>query len=88
LFIPSSSPLKSWEAIFMSYGILTVIWAIFVFFWIPDTAMRAHHWPEEDKCLMVERVRRNQTGSQNSSFRIDQVRNEFTGPQHMFELNL
>ncbi|KAJ5693450.1 hypothetical protein N7462_002873 [Penicillium macrosclerotiorum] len=80
-FIPSSSPLKSWEALFMSYGILTVIWAIFVYFWMPDSPMRANCWSEEDKRLMVERVRQNQTGLQNRNFRIEQVRDAFTDPQ-------
>ncbi|KAJ5414626.1 hypothetical protein N7509_001253 [Penicillium cosmopolitanum] len=64
-FVPSNSPVKSWEGLFMTYGIITVIWATFVFFWMPDSPMRAKCWSEEDKQLMVERVRQNQTGLQN-----------------------
>ncbi|KAJ5984568.1 hypothetical protein N7481_006667 [Penicillium waksmanii] len=67
-FVPSNSPVKSWEGLFMTYGIITVIWATFVFFWMPDSPMRAKCWSEEDKQLMVERVRQNQTGLQNRVF--------------------
>jgi hypothetical protein len=68
----------------MSYGIITVIWATFVFFWLPDSIMRAKCWSEEDKRLMVERVRQNQTGLQNRIFKWDQVREAFADPQRMF----
>jgi len=80
-FVPSSSPLKSWEAMFMTYGLLTVIWAVFVYFWMPDSPMRAKCWSEEDKQLMVERVRQNQTGLQNRIFRKEQVWDALTDPQ-------
>ncbi|OQE28676.1 hypothetical protein PENSTE_c003G01506 [Penicillium steckii] len=80
-FIPSSSPVKSWEGLFMTYGILTVIWAVFVYFWMPDSPMRAKCWTEEDKQLMVERVRQNQTGLQNRIFRKEQVWDAITDPQ-------
>ncbi|KAJ5643010.1 uncharacterized protein N7484_005517 [Penicillium longicatenatum] len=80
-FVPSTSPIKSWQALFMSYGIITVIWATFVFFWLPDSIMRAKCWSEEDKRLMVERVRQNQTGLQNRIFKWDQVREAFADPQ-------
>lgn len=80
-FVPADSPLKSWQALFMSYGIITVIWAVFVGLWMPDSPMRAKCWTEEDKRLMIERVRQNQTGLQNRVFRLDQVRDAFTDPQ-------
>ncbi|KAJ5985418.1 hypothetical protein N7522_012614 [Penicillium canescens] len=80
-FVPSWSPLKSWEAMFMTYGLITVIWAVFVYFWMPDSPMRAKCWTEEDKQLMVERVRQNQTGLQNRHFRKEQVWDALTDPQ-------
>ncbi|KAJ5641507.1 hypothetical protein N7490_005507 [Penicillium lividum] len=80
-YVPSTSPIKSWQALFMSYGIITVFWAIFVFFWLPDSIMRAKCWSEEDKHLMIERVRQNQTGLQNRIFKWEQVREAFTDPQ-------
>ena len=66
--------LKSWQAIFLTYGSFSFLWGIFVFFWLPDSPMRAKCFTEEEKKLMVERVRTNQTGLQNKKFRGYQVK--------------
>lgn len=79
--IPVTSPIKSWQALFMAYGIVTVFWGSFVIWWMPDSPMKAHCFSEEDKKLMVERVRQNRTGLQNRKFRKDQVWDAFTDPQ-------
>lgn len=62
-------PLPSFHAQFLTCrthrGILTVLWGCFVFYWIPDSPMRAgRFFSEEDRTLMVERVRANDTGVQ------------------------
>jgi hypothetical protein len=43
--------------------------------------MRAKCWSEEDKQLMVERVRSNQTGLQNRKWRKEQFKEALTDPQ-------
>ena len=76
-----SGPLKSWQAIFITYGCLSVLWGVFVGYWMPDSPMKAKCFSEEDKRLMVERVRSNQTGLQNKRFRPEQVKEAFMDPQ-------
>lgn len=73
--------LKSWQALFLTYGCISVLWGAFVIFWMPDSPMRAKCFSEEDKKLMVERVRSNQTGLQNKRFRPEQVKEAFLDPQ-------
>ncbi|RTE83231.1 hypothetical protein BHE90_002226 [Fusarium euwallaceae] len=80
-FVPSTSPIKSWQALFMTYGIATVFWGFFVLFWMPDSPMKAKCWSEEDKKLMVERVRENRTGVQNRVFRKEQIFHAISDPQ-------
>ncbi|KAF1958928.1 allantoate permease [Byssothecium circinans] len=75
------SPIRSWQAIFMAYGILSFVWGAFVIWWLPDSPMRAKCFSEEDKKLMVERVRSNQTGLQNKNFRRYQMVEAFLDPQ-------
>ena len=75
------SPIKNWQAIFVAYGAFSVCWGLFVFFWMPDSPMRAKCFSEEDKKLMVERVRTNQTGLQNRKFRKEQAIEALTDPQ-------
>lgn len=79
--ISSSSPLKKWQAIFMTYGVLSFFWGVFVIWWLPDSPMRAKCFSEEDKKLMIERVRSNQTGLQNKKFRAYQMKEALMDPQ-------
>ncbi|KAF7191670.1 putative transporter [Pseudocercospora fuligena] len=76
-----SGPIKSWQAIFITYGCFSAIWGVFVIWYLPDSPMRAKCFSEEDKRLMVERVRSNQTGLQNKKFRKEQMWEAFTDVQ-------
>ncbi|KAG9238685.1 major facilitator superfamily domain-containing protein [Amylocarpus encephaloides] len=75
------SPLKSWQAIFIAYGSFSVLWGIAVLYWMPDSPMRAKCFSEEDKKLMIERVRGNQTGLQNRKFRKEHLIEALRDPQ-------
>lgn len=75
------SPIKSWQALFLAYGSISVCWGLFVLFWMPDSPMRAKCFSEDDKKLMIERVRSNQTGMQNRRFRREQFIEAFKDPQ-------
>ena len=77
----TSGPLKSYQALFITYGVVSIVWGVFVFVWMPDSPMRAKCFSEEDKKLMIERVRTNQTGIQNKKFRPEQVKEALMDPQ-------
>lgn len=79
--IPETAAIHSWQALFIAYGCGSVLWGIFVLCYMPDSPMRAKCFSEEDKKLMVERVRQNQTGLQNKVFRKEQVFEAFQDPQ-------
>jgi sugar phosphate permease len=79
--VPASSPVKSWQGLFMFHGLLAICWGFFVLWWMPDSPMKAKCFSEDDKKLMVERVRDNRTGLQNKKFRIEQVKEAFMDPQ-------
>jgi hypothetical protein len=78
---PGTASLRSWQAIFITYGSFSFLWGIFVLYWLPDSPMRAKCFSEEDKKLMVERVRSNQTGLQNKKFRSYQLKEALRDPQ-------
>lgn len=79
--IGGDKALKSWQALFLTYGCISVLWGIFVIWYMPDSPMRAKCFSEEDKHLMVERLRSNQTGIQNKQFRAYQMWEAFRDPQ-------
>lgn len=76
-----TGPLKSWQWIFLTYGVIPVIFGFFVGWWMPDSPMRAKCFSEEDKVLMIERVRENQTGIQNRVFKREQAIEALLDPQ-------
>ena len=76
-----TASIRSWQAIFITYGSFSFLWGIFVLYWLPDSPMRAKCFSEEDKKLMVERVRSNQTGLQNRTFRAYQLKEALRDPQ-------
>ncbi|KAK4065862.1 uncharacterized protein Triagg1_8414 [Trichoderma aggressivum f. europaeum] len=76
-----SGPLKSWKWLFLIYGAISVCFGVFVAWYMPDSPMRAKCFSEEDKRLMVERVRDNQTGIQNREWKKSQFIEALKDPQ-------
>lgn len=79
--IPEGGVLKSWQWLFLTYGIISVIYGIVVGYWMPDSPMRAKCWTEQEKHEMVERVRDNQTGMQNRKWKMEQAIEGIKDPQ-------
>lgn len=77
----TTGPLKSWQWIFLVYGVVSIVFGLFVGWYMPDSPMRAKCFSEEDKHLLVERVRENQTGVQNRTFKKDQLIEALKDPQ-------
>ncbi|BCS19541.1 putative MFS transporter [Aspergillus puulaauensis] len=72
--------IKSWQLLFLVLGALTCVWAVFLGWYLPDSPMKAKCFTEEDKQLMVERVRANETGIQNKRFKRYQLVEALTDP--------
>ncbi|TDZ33599.1 putative transporter [Colletotrichum spinosum] len=76
-----SGPLKSWQWLFLIYGVISVFFGLFVLVWMPDSPMRAKCFTEDEKRDMIERVRDNQTGIQNKKFKREQAVEALKDPQ-------
>ncbi|KAJ7904341.1 major facilitator superfamily domain-containing protein [Mycena olivaceomarginata] len=72
--------LKNWQILFTLLGCLTFVWGLFVLWWLPDSPMRATCWSPEDRLLIAERVRKNETGIQNREFKRYQAWEAFKDP--------
>ncbi|KAJ7937200.1 major facilitator superfamily domain-containing protein [Mycena leptocephala] len=72
--------LKNWQILFTLLGCLTFVWGLFVLWWLPDSPMRATCWSPEDRLLIAERVRKNETGIQNREFKMHQAWEAFKDP--------
>ncbi|KAJ7228810.1 MFS general substrate transporter [Mycena pura] len=72
--------LKNWQILFTLLGCLTFVWGLFVLWYLPDSPMRATCWSPEDRLLIAERVRKNETGIQNRTFKMYQAWEAFKDP--------
>lgn len=80
IFQVKDAALKNWQILFLLLGALTFAWGLFVAWYLPDTPIRARCWSPEDRVLMLERVRENETGVQNKQFKWNQVVEALTDP--------
>ncbi|KAK4050907.1 hypothetical protein OIO90_004883 [Microbotryomycetes sp. JL221] len=76
-----NGPLHAWQVLFILLGGLTVFWAAFVLWWMPSTPVTAKCFNEQDRTLLLERVRENQSGVQSKVFRKDHIIEALTDPQ-------
>lgn len=64
----------------MVLGLATVVWSGFIAWYTPDSPMTAKCFTEEEKQLMVARVRHNETGIQNKKYKKYQMLEAFLDP--------
>lgn len=72
--------IKNWQLLFLVLGLATVVWSVVIGLFLPDSPMKAKCFSEEDKKLLIERVRHNETGIQNRHYKKYQVKEALTDP--------
>ncbi|KAL2872871.1 hypothetical protein SGCOL_011991 [Colletotrichum sp. CLE4] len=66
-----SSPLKEYQIIFIFFGIITVVFSIIMFLYMPDSPVEAKFLNDHDKLIAIERLRMNQQGVMSREWRWD-----------------
>ncbi|KAF2021719.1 MFS general substrate transporter [Aaosphaeria arxii CBS 175.79] len=69
----TDGPIKNWQLLFLVLGLATCLWSFGIAYILPDSPMSAKCFTEEEKRLMVERVRQNETGIQNREYKKYQI---------------
>ncbi|KAF2112545.1 major facilitator superfamily domain-containing protein [Lophiotrema nucula] len=65
----TNGPIKNWQLLFLVLGLVTCVWSFFIAWLLPDNPMTAKCYSEDEKRLMIERVRHNETGIQNRKYK-------------------
>nr|POE79366.1 putative transporter [Quercus suber] len=68
-----SDLLHPYQTIFLFCGCLTVLFSLVVFVWLPDSPMQARFLEDNDRLLVIERLRMNQQGISSGVWRWDHV---------------
>lgn len=69
-----SPHLKSYQIIFLFFGLITVAYSFVVLFFMPDSPTKTKILNEEEKLIAIERLRANQMGIENYSWKWAHVR--------------
>ncbi|CAM1508955.1 Fc.00g026940.m01.CDS01 [Cosmosporella sp. VM-42] len=67
------SRMKSYQIIFLFFGVITVVVSFIMFFWMPDSPTEAKFLSDEDKIIAIERLRNNQMGVMSREWRFSHV---------------
>ncbi|EXJ59209.1 hypothetical protein A1O7_06641 [Cladophialophora yegresii CBS 114405] len=64
---------KSWQILFLLFGIITIFVGVLVVLFLPDNPMKSR-LSEAEKIFIIERVRDNQTGIENKKLKSHQLK--------------
>lgn len=63
----------SWRIFLLTIGLFTIIVGFLVFWYLPDSPVKALRFTEAEKIAALLRVKENQSGTQNSRLKGDQI---------------
>ncbi|EHK97716.1 putative Uncharacterized transporter [Glarea lozoyensis 74030] len=72
---------EQWRYFFWITGAITCAWAIVVGLLLPDNPVKAKFITERQKAISIDRVRADQTGIENKTFKKDQMIETFLDPK-------
>ncbi|ABN67524.2 putative allantoate permease [Scheffersomyces stipitis CBS 6054] len=64
----------SWQILFLFMGIITSLFGVFVSFYLPDNVTSARFLDHDEKLIILENVRSNQTGTKSKKFKKSQIK--------------
>ncbi|KAF5484599.1 putative transporter [Colletotrichum siamense] len=70
--------LASWKYEFIIVGALCCAWGIVIAVFLPDNPITSKALSQREKQIVIERLRENQTGVENKTLKLYQVREAFT----------
>lgn len=76
--------LAPWKYQFMIVGAFSSVWAIIIWFVLPDSPLTASFLSREMKVVAVERMRWELIGIENKTIKKEQIREVFTDPKTYF----
>jgi hypothetical protein len=81
---------EQWRYFFWITGAMTCVWAIVVGVFLPDNPVKAKFISEREKAIAIDRVRADQTGIENKTWKKEQMIEAFTDPKTwlMFLFNI
>jgi len=81
-----TSDFQSWQIFFLVMGLITVLFGVFTWFFLPNNPTSANFLTEEEKIKVLEHIRGNQTGTETKKFKIKQIKELLFKDKHTWPL--
>lgn len=75
-----NAPIYSWQLLFVVLGRATVLWALFIGWYLLESPMAAKCFNEDEKHLFIASVRANETDIRNRKYKIYHVKQALFDP--------
>jgi ACS family allantoate permease-like MFS transporter len=62
-----------WRSMFWITGAMTIVWACVIGIFLPDNPVSAKFVTERQKAIVIDKIRQDQTGVENKTFKKDQM---------------
>lgn len=73
--------LHPWRLLFLVLGAFTVLWAVIIYIFLPDSPVKCWYMSDREKYVCLERVKDNNTGIEDKEIKWYQVRECLTDPK-------
>lgn len=70
-----------WRSMFWITGAMTIVWALVIGIFLPDSPVRAKFITDRQKGIVIDRLRADQTGVENKQFKWEQFRETMVDPK-------
>ncbi|CCH42337.1 putative membrane protein [Wickerhamomyces ciferrii] len=77
---------QSWQIFFLVMGLITVAFGIFTYFILPNNPTSANFLNDDEKIIVLEHIRSNQTGTESKTFKIKQIKELLFHDKHTWPL--
>ncbi|CDR36540.1 CYFA0S01e02388g1_1 [Cyberlindnera fabianii] len=80
------STFESWQIFFLVLGIITIMFGVAMYFILPNNPTSASFLTEDEKLIVLEHIRENNTGTENKHFKSKQIKELLFRDKHTWPL--
>lgn len=73
LHVPTHSPVASWRVMYIVLGLVSFVYSLALFFFIPSESTKAKFLSNSEKATLWAHIRANQTGIRDTHFKAKQI---------------
>ncbi|KAH8689183.1 putative allantoate permease [Talaromyces proteolyticus] len=77
----TTTGLHPWRLLFLVLGAFTVVWSVMVYIFLPDSPVKCWYMSDREKYVCLERVKDNNTGVEDKTIKLYQVRECLADPK-------